>query len=357
MGRDVEGWQLVAANEPLVRAKRTVAEPGPDEALVRVAGCGVCHTDLGFAFEGVRTRHALPLVLGHEISGRVEAAGANAAHLVGRAVVVPAVIPCGACGPCRAGRGAICAKQVFPGNDVHGGFASHVLVPSRGLCVVDDAKLAASGVDLADLSVVADAVTTPYQAAVNAGLTAGDVAIFVGVGGVGAFGVQVARALGAHVVAIDIDPARLRRAGEFGASLTLDARDDAKAVRKAIGAWVKERGLPETQWKIFETSGSRAGQELAFSLLTFGAHLGVVGYTRDAGSFRLSNLMAFDATARGTWGCLPEHYPAVVDLVLSGKVQLAPFITRRPMSALNDVFQALRAHALDARPVLIPDFA
>jgi 6-hydroxycyclohex-1-ene-1-carbonyl-CoA dehydrogenase len=66
--------------------------------------------------------------------------------------------------------------------------------------------------------------------------------------------------------------------------------------------------------------------------------------------------MAFDATARGTWGCLPEHYPAVVDLVATGEVQIAPFIERRPMSEINDVFASLHAGALKKRPVLVPDF-
>ncbi len=357
MAIGIEGWELAQPGDPLRRSRRTVEAPGAGEALVRVAACGVCHTDLGYAFDGVRTRHPLPLVLGHEIAGHVEAVGAGAEALLGKAVVVPAVIPCGTCSACRAGRGAICDAQVFPGSDVHGGFASHLLVPARGLCVVDEARLGQAGLALADLAVVADAVTTPYQAAVNAGLAAGDVAIVVGAGGVGGFAVQIAAALGAHVAAIDVDAERLRLAGEHGASLTLDGKGDAKAIRKSLVAWAKERGAPATQWKIFETSGSKPGQELAFSLLNPGAHLAVVGYTRDPGSFRLSNLMAFDATARGTWGCLPEHYPAAVELVLSGKVKLAAFVERRPMSTINAVFAELRAHTLKKRPVLIPDFA
>ena len=178
----VQAWQMVAPGAPLERVEREVDERAlpADRALVEVAGCGVCHTDLGFLYEGVRTRHPLPLTLGHEIAGRVVAAGADGAALVGRAVVVPAVVPCGRCEACRAGRGAICPAQFFPGNDDHGGFASHVVVPCRGLCVVDEARLAAAGVSLAALSVVADAVSTPYQAIVDAGLAPGDLAMFVG---------------------------------------------------------------------------------------------------------------------------------------------------------------------------------
>jgi len=324
------------------------------QALVEVAGCGVCHTDLGFLYDGVRTRHALPLTLGHEIAGRVVAAGAESSALVGRAVVVPAVIPCGDCEACAAGRGAVCGAQFFPGNDDHGGFASHVVVPARGLCVVEEERLAASGVPLSALSVVADAVTTPYQAILNADLRPGDVAVFIGVGGVGNFGVQIAAHRGAHVVAIDVDERRLE--GARGASLRIRSSDDLRGIKEQIRGWAKERGLPGSGWKIFETSGHPAGQALAFALLGYDAHLAVVGYTREKISVRLSNLMAFDATMRGTWGCLPEHYPAVVDLVLSGAVVLDDFIEARAMSRINETFEALQAHRMTVRPVMIPDF-
>ncbi len=354
----IESWDLVAPGAPLARAERSVdpEELGEGEVLIEVAACGVCHTDLGFAYDGVRTRHPLPLTLGHEIAGRVVHAGAGFAHLVGEAVIVPAVLPCGRCALCEAGRGAVCREQVFPGNDVHGGFASHVRVPGRGLCVVPRAALERGELDLIELAVIADAVTTPYQAVVNAGLKRGDLAIVVGAGGVGSFAVQIARALGAVAAAIDVDPARLERASAHGAELAVDAKRDARAIRAEIGRLAEARGVGGAGWKILECSGSPAGQELAFSLLGPDAHLGVVGYTREKVSLRLSNLMAFDATARGTWGCLPAHYPAVLELVRKGDVVLGPFVERRPMSRINETFEALRAHALTQRPVLIPDF-
>jgi 6-hydroxycyclohex-1-ene-1-carbonyl-CoA dehydrogenase len=71
---------------------------------------------------------------------------------------------------------------------------------------------------------------------------------------------------------------------------------------------------------------------------------------------RLANLMAFDAVARGNWGCLPEHFPAAVALVLDGKVRLRPFIERRPMSRINETFAALHDGTLRRRPILTPDF-
>lgn len=347
----VQGWAMRARGEPLAPLEYDL-KPGPGEALVEVAACGVCHTDLSFLDDGVPTRKALPLVLGHEVAGRVVAVCADIDGLVGRSVVVPAVIPCGACGPCARGRGAICKKQVFPGNDVHGGFASHLVVPARGLCPVD---LPFESEDLRRLAVVADAVSTAYEAVRRSGLAAGDFAVFVGAGGVGGFGVQIARALGARVVAVDVDPRRLELVGAHGAEWTVDAKGLSPADLKArVRGLAKEAGVAPTEWRLFETSGTRAGQEAAFALLGPGAHLGVVGYTPTDVTVRLSNLMAFDARAEGVWGCPPARFPEVLDLVLSGRVSLAPFVELFPLTQVNDVLDRLRRKTLERRAVLVP---
>src|SRR5512137_762395 len=324
------GFQLKVPNAPLQPWELPDLVPGPEEVVVQVAGCGVCHTDVGFAFNGVPTRHPLPLILGHEISGRVVAAGEEAQGWLGRSVIVPAVIPCGSCPACRAGRSTICRQQFMPGNDGDGGFASHVLVPSRGLC--DVPELLPSGLTLEMLSVVADAVTTPYEAIRRSGLGQEDVAVIVGAGGVGGFGVQIAAALGAAVVAIDVDRERLDLASRYGAGLVLDAKStDLKGLKTAVRTFVKESARKGIGLKIFEMSGTPAGQSIAFGLLDPGAYLAVVGFTPKPVELRLSNLMAFDATARGNWGCPPEQYPSALRLVLEGKVALAPYIETHPL--------------------------
>jgi 6-hydroxycyclohex-1-ene-1-carbonyl-CoA dehydrogenase len=347
-------WEMRASGGPLVRTRRELRTPRPEEVVVEVAGCGVCHTDLGFLYDGVPTRHPLPLVLGHEVAGTVTAAGPGAASLVGRNVIVPAVLPCGDCDPCRRGRGDICRAQVFPGNDVDGGFASHLVVPARGLCALPAG--AATGPDLAKLSVCADAVSTAYAAVQKSALSRGGLAIFVGAGGVGGFGIQAARALGARVVAIDVDAARLALVASHGAEWTIDATKLApKDVRSRVRDLVKAHSLPQAEWRIFETSGTKAGQEAAFGLLTHGAVLGVVGYHAGDVTVRVSNLMAFAARAEGTWGCPPALFPEILDLVLSRKIAIDPFVELHPMSAINEVFEQLRRHALRRRPVLVPE--
>ncbi|GAB4161183.1 MAG: galactitol-1-phosphate 5-dehydrogenase [Planctomycetota bacterium] len=347
-----------APNEPLVEEQREEA-PGPGEVLIRVAGCGICHTDLGFYYDGVPTRKALPLALGHEISGTVAEAGAGAEAWLDRPVVVPAVIPCGECPACRSGHGSICPKQIFPGNDVHGGFATHVRVPARGLCPVPDlgdASANPAGIDLSTLAVLADAVTTPYQAIVRSELGEGDLAIVVGVGGVGGYAVQIAAAKGAQVVAIDVDEQRLSMIAEHGAALVLRADQlDFKGLRQAVRGFAKERQIPSFRWRIFECSGTTAGQATAFGLIEHGSRLSVVGFTAHKLELRLSNLMAFDAEARGNWGCLPEHYPAALDLALAGRIALQPFVEKRPLSSINQSFADVHARRVSRRIVLVPE--
>jgi 6-hydroxycyclohex-1-ene-1-carbonyl-CoA dehydrogenase len=324
-----------------------------------VAGCGVCHTDLGFLYDGVPTHHPFPLTLGHEVSGTVVESGAGAESWNGKNVIIPAVIPCGACEACQTGHAPVCAKQIFPGNDVHGGFATHLRVPANGLCEVPDLArqdVNPTGLDLWQLSVIADAVSTPYQAVIRSGLSKSDLAIFVGVGGVGGFGVHIAAALGADVIALDVNPQRLELMASHGASLTLRPDEMSfKDLRKAVRSFAEERGIPSWRHKIFETSGTTSGQGTAFGLVGPASYLSVVGYTPKKVELRLSNLMALDATAQGNWGCMPEYYPTVLDLVLSGKVAIAPFVESRPLAVINETLTDLHDGKVSGRVILVPE--
>ncbi len=350
-----ERWVMTAPGEAMIKEQFDPFPPGDGEVVVEIAGCGVCHTDLGYYYDGVRTKHELPLALGHEISGRVVAAGAGADRWLQKAVIVPAVIPCGECDLCRRHKATICRSQVMPGYDIHGGFATHVTVPSVGLCPVDEQRLAAAGLELAHLSVVADAVTTPYQAVLQTGLGEGSLAIVNGVGGIGGYCVQVASAMGATVVAVDIDQGKLDALADYGAAKTFNAGEvSGRDLKKAIGAFAAEKGLPRTEWFIFECSGSAAGQLNAFGLLVHGATLGVVGFTMDRVEVRLSNLMAFHARAMGNWGCPPDLYPPVLDMVLDHGIEISPFVEKRPLDDINAVFEDVHAHKVARRVILVP---
>ncbi len=157
------------------------------------------------------------------------------------------------------------------------------------------------------------------------------------------------------VVAIDVSDDKLAAVAGQGASLVLNARQmSSRDIKSAIQKFAKERGLRQSEWIILECSGTRAGQETAFSLLNHGATLAVVGFTMDKVEVRLSNLMAFHARAIGNWGCPPELYPHALELVLNGRVKVAPFVEKHPLSEINRVFEAAHAGALKRRAVLVP---
>ncbi|MFI5309728.1 MAG: 6-hydroxycyclohex-1-ene-1-carbonyl-CoA dehydrogenase [Gemmatimonadales bacterium] len=349
-----EAWMMTAPGAPFERRDLPVRSPEPGESLIEVAGCGVCHTDLSFLYHGVKTRGSLPLVLGHEISGIVREVGDGVdTALVGHSVVVPAVLPCGECDLCRAGRRTICRRQVMPGNDRNGGFASHVIVPARFLCPVPERVLATH--ELWQLSVVADAASTPFEAVKRSGLAAGDLAVLVGAGGIGVYGVQIAAATGAKVIALDIDERKLEQALGAGARSALNVKDMlAKDIRKLVRDEAASIGAPPLQWKIFEMSGTRAGQETAYSLLGFGASLAVVGFTTDRIEICLSNLMAYDAVVRGNWGADPLIYPELLDWVGDGRIAVKPYIDRRSLATINEVFEEAHRGRFLKRVVLVP---
>lgn len=338
----------------LDRTEISIPQLQPNEALVEVAGCGVCHTDLGYYYDGVPTVTKPPLTLGHEISGTVIAGDSR---LVGKEVIVPAVMPCNKCDICASGRGNRCLSQKMPGNSLgtYGGFSSHIPVPSEDLCVVSDRR----GFQLAELAVIADAVTTPYQACVRARLQQGDNVVVVGVtGGVGSYVAQMAKAFGAKtVVGIARDQEKLERALQFGADYVINSggKDD-NAIRNEFRELCKAHGLPNYAWTIFEVTGTGAGQSIALNLLSFVGKIIVIGFGLQKNEFSLSRLMAFDAEVIGTWGCLPKYYPKVLEMVLNENIKIRPFTETRPMSKIKEVFNEAHTTKMMKRIVLTPDF-
>ena len=220
-----------------------------------VAGCGIVHTDLGYYYDGVRTKRAATRAQ-PRVSGRVVAAGAGAGVLDGQAVIVPAVLPCGECDLCRRGLSTICIRQKMPGNDIQGGFANHRRARAR-VGAVDEARLAAAGLTLAEVSIVADAPDHALPSREPCRRHAGELAIVVGAGGVGGF----TACSGARLRRQRRRDRRRRRCklaavAGHGAGPTLNSRThDAKAIKSAIQAFARRRGLRSTEWFIFECSG------------------------------------------------------------------------------------------------------
>lgn len=245
----------------------------------------------------------------------------------------------------------------MPGNSygIYGGFSSHIVVPADDLCVIDDRK----GMELEKFAVIADAVTSPYQAAKRADVQPGDYTIVLGgTGGLGVYATQILAAMGAkEVVVLARNQEKLERAMKYGATYTISTKDKStRDIRDAFRAYSKENKLPNWGWKIFEWTGSPDGQAIGLELLSYVGKMVVAGYGMQKNEYQLSRLMAFDAEIIGTWGCLPEYYSDVLKMVQEKKVEIEPFIETRPMSQIQQAFEDAHKGGLDKRIVLTPDF-
>ena len=202
-----------------------VPEPVPaaDEVLLRVLAAGVCRTDLELVRAGAPGG---PVTLGHEIAGEVVATGAGVGDAwTGATVAVYELIGCGTCAACVRGEDNVCrgAAPEVPGITRDGGIADLVAVPARNL--VD-----AGGVDVLQAAPMTDAGMTALHAVERARpwLEPGATALVVGIGGLGHLALQFATATAqARVVAVDVDPSRLRHAESLGAAAGVRSGDGA----------------------------------------------------------------------------------------------------------------------------------
>lgn len=346
------GYFYTSPNQPFERKEFTIDSLADDEVIVKIAGCGLCHTDISFLTGQVKTKLPPPLVLGHEISGTIIETGKKTKHLSGLNVIIPAVLPCGECEICLSGRDNVCQSQLMPGNDFHGGFATHIKVPALHLCILPDSL---SDIKLSAFSVVADAMTTPYQSLKRSHLEDGDLAVIIGVGGVGTYMVQHAKNIGATVIALDIDDNKLNHAKKMGAGYTINVKGlEDHEVKKSVRTLVKENELKKFGWKVFEMSGTPQGQKVGFSLLSFAGTLGIIGFTMEKTNIRLSNVMAFDADIFGNWGCSPKYYNDVVEDVLSKKINVIDNIEEYPLDKINEIIPQALEHKFDKRIIFTP---
>lgn len=309
-------------------------EPGADEALIRVAGCGVCHTDLHYLDHGTPTFKDPPLVLGHEVAGTVAEAGPEVESVAtGDRVLLPAVLSCGACRACRTGRENICENGVMLGNHVDGGYAEYLTVPARSLFELPEE------IPLVEGSIIADALTTPYHAVVNRGeVTPGDEVLVVGCGGIGLNVVQMAVALGARVTALDVAEEKLAWARRLGAVHALDPSSEERperVVRELTGGGADVA---------FEAVGKAETQETALGALRSGGRLVLVGYSPETMGLNAGRVMFRELEVVGSLGCRPVDYPRVIEMARQGRVEVEELVSHRfPLEEIGTAFEILRA--------------
>ena len=321
-------------NQPLKVEEVPTPVIGTGEILVKVAACGLCHTDLSYIDHGVPTFKKPPLILGHEISGTVaEVAPDVTLFKVGDRVLLPAVMACGECSSCREGRGNVCDNMEMFGNNVDGGYAEYVKAPASNVFHLPDE------IPLIEGAIIADAITTPFHAVKNrAKVKPGDTLLVYGCGGVGLNLVQVANAVGASVIAVDISNAKLAKAKELGAIATFNANDYpdvAKAVRKSTGGGVDIA---------CECIGNSKTQEIAFNCVRNGGRLVIVGYSAHPMTLNASRVMYREMEVVGSLGCPLGDYPKVIEMVRNGKIQVVSMVSKRfSLDQINEGLDFLRS--------------
>jgi 6-hydroxycyclohex-1-ene-1-carbonyl-CoA dehydrogenase len=335
---------LYYKNEKTLRIEEVpTPEPGPGEVRVKVAACGICHTDLHYLDHGVPTFKEPPMILGHEISGIIDAMGTGVSGIeTGDHVIIPAVLTCGRCENCRKGRENICNHMVMIGNNMNGGYAEFIVVPAKDLIPLP------KHLPLENCSIIADALSTPYHAVVNRGeVKPGQVVSVFGCGGVGINVVQFAVLSGAKVIAVDLSDEKLDLAKKLGAYATFNAKEEklAKAIRKTTG------GCDIA----FEVIGKPEVMVEAMSTLKAGARFVMVGYSADDVSMPAARIMYREMDIRGSLGCRPVDYHAIVQLVDIGRVVLDPLISNRySIDDINQGFDDLREEKPVIRNLMVP---
>jgi alcohol dehydrogenase len=214
-------------------AVETVPDPAPepDGVVVAIRATGVCRSDW-HAWMGHDPSIGLPHVGGHELAGEIVATGAEVRGFAeGDRVTVPFCCGCGRCDPCRQGETQLCERDLQPGFTLWGSFADYVALPRADLNLV---RLPEALTDVEAASLGCRFMTAWAALHVHAEVRAGEWVAVHGCGGVGAAAVMIAAAAGARVIAVDIDPAKLTRAREFGAAHAV-AENPLAAIRELTG--------------------------------------------------------------------------------------------------------------------------
>lgn len=337
---------------PLKIEEVPLPQIGPDEVLVKVGGCGICQSDMEYIDLGVPTMKKPPIVLGHESAGIVSHAGESVIGLkVGDPVLLGNIISCGFCRNCRNGRDNICDNWSMLGNHIDGAYAEYIKVPAR------NAYPLPPEIPLEEGCIIADAVSTPFHAVKNrSGLKLGDVAAVFGCGGLGMNCVQIAAAMGVHVIAVDFNipvvagssKTKLEMARDLGAADTVDARQGkevVKQIRRITGGGVDVA---------FEMIGRPETIRQAHESLRPGGRLVVVGFSPHDASFSAGRSMVKELDIVGSCGCRSADIPRIIDLVSTGKIDVKSLVTRKfPLSEIRQALDVVRSGE-SIRTVLIP---
>ena len=320
-----------------------IPEPGPGEVLVKVAFCGICHSDISL-INGTFPAQIPVVTQGHEASGTIAKLGPDVpGWSVGDRVIVAAGRPCTECPNCLHGDPAHCLQIKIMAFAYDGAWAEYTLARAAGLTRVPD------NVPLEQAAILADAVSTPYGAVVHTGKVGIGESVGVwGVGGVGTHIVQLARLVGAApIIALDINEAVRDRALELGADYAFDSRDPD--VNERIAELTAGRGLDVA----FDAVGLKVTFEQALGCLTVGGRL--VGVGMSAESPTIGPTSIFGLTKKQVLGHLGydnADIATLAKLVSLGRLDLSRSISR--VIPLEDIREGIEMlERADGNPIRI----
>lgn len=297
------------AEDGLAVREWDVPEPGPGEARVALRKVGICGSDVHFVIDGLAKTSFLPIVLGHEPAGVVDALGPDTeGPEPGTRVAIVPLVTCGVCDRCRAGRSVTCREQACLGAGRHGCWADYATVPVRNLVPLPDAMSDEMG------AVATDSVATAYHAvATRGGVSPGARVAIWGVGGLGLSAVGIARALGAATV-IAVDPREAARgwALETGATEALAPEGARQEIAGRGGVDVA-----------LEFVGTTLTCESAVRCLDNGGRAVVVGLgDGQASAGRLITFVPRERELVSSYGAEPEEVVKVIEMLTAGDLVL-----------------------------------
>ena len=306
---------------------------GPHDVVVRMAGAGVCRTELHILAGEITVD--LPHVLGHENAGFVEAVGSRVATVkAGDPVLCYPFISDGRSDPERDGLDQWAPDRVTPGINAPGGFATHLLSHERAMVKLPD------GVDPTDLAPLTDAGLAAYRACAKLDLRPGDTVVVFGAGGLGHLAIQILAAISpARVVATDVRADALALAEECGAAAGVQPEKLTCLLGKSQPA------------AVLDFVGSDETAAAGIDLLGFGGHYVAVGV---GGTLRVPifDLVGGEKKIEGAYVGSYRDLVEVTDLALSGK--LVPRVTRYPLDQANQALSDLASGRITGRAVLVP---
>lgn len=319
--------------------------PSPTEILVRVAACGVCYHDVSVA-EGTLQRGVKPdVVLGHEVSGLVEAVGSSATAVQrGDRIVASLTRFCGECARCRAGNEYRCARGQGFGHTIDGGFAQYVCVPEPGVIRIPDS------IDLVHAALLACPIGVAVNAIEDAArLQPGETALVVGAGGgLGVHLAQVAAAMGARVLAVTTSPEKLG-ALEALPNIETILADGELDFSEIVLALTDDNGADV----VLNPVGSALFGSCLASMAQYGRMVALGEIAGRAASFKLAELLFRDAAVIGATGASLLHIRKAMDLVASGAVQ--PIVSQQfTFGDATETIERMRNAGTFGRVVLIP---